>query len=396
MLAADAPFLVLLRVPGPACGTTAGKAGSSDVAGSWGLLPGGYACLSGTTVDPGPAVALPHLAVFDPPTPDEYRAYVQGGLWPRDPATTEALTPFIYGKTWRHWHGTTYASQAAWERGDAPLGGLEPERKYHFVTVVETPRGALLQVADGSVVPLDDVYVYPVSRFHGEDLTGASALRPGEAQAWVYAYGGGNLRAAPTTSGAVVRVLAYQAPLRVSATDDPRWVEVPDGVGPGQPGYLSRTVLRLASPSPPPEGVGPETAWLDVDTAEQVLMVMRGESLEFATMVSTGVTDRDTPPGVYAITDKTVYADMASRPGAPEDEAYVVESVPWVMHFRPRYALHAAFWHWGFAHTASHGCVNLAPLDAHRIFDAVSPTLPPGWSTAYAAGGQPGTVIRIR
>ena len=396
LIAADAPFLVMLRVPGPACGSDAKPGEAKDTPASWGLLPGGYACLSATTADPGPPEALPHIVVFDPPTPEEYRSYVRSGTWPRDLATAEALTPFIYGKTWRHWQGTTYATEAAWERGDAPLAALEPERKYHFVGVVETPRGALLEMADGSVVPLDDVYVYPISRFHGEELAGARSLAQGEAQAWVFAYGGANLRAAPAPSGALVRVVPYQAALRVRATADPRWVEVPDGVGAGQPGYLSTSVLRVATPAAAPEGVGPGTTWVDVDTAQQVLMLMRGESIEFATLVSTGVSERDTPPGVYAMTDKTVFGDMASRPGAPEDEAYAVESVPWVMHFRPRYALHGAFWHWGFGHTASHGCVNLAPLDAQRIFDAMSPTLPAGWATAYASAGQPGTTVRIR
>ena len=42
--------------------------------------------------------------------------------------------------------------------------------------------------------------------------------------------------------------------------------------------------------------------------------------------------------------------------------------------------LHGAFWHRGFGHVRSHGCVNLAPLDAQRLFAFTSPHLPAGWT----------------
>lgn len=398
MIAPNAAFWVIGRVAGIPCGASApgDAAGSAIEAGSWGLLPGGFACLTGTTADPGPPAALPKLIAFDAPRPEEYHEYVATGSWPRDRVTTEGSTPFIYGKAWRSWRGTTYANLQAWEHGDAPLAQLSEGRKYHFVGVVEAVRGPVLELADGKVVPLDDVYIYPVSRFHGVELTGATALRVGEVQGWVRAYGGANLREAATSSSARIALIPNQTAVRVRSTSDPRWLEVADALGTGRVGYLARTVVSRALPGPVPEGVAAGALWVDVDVDEQVLMLMQGDAPVFATLVSTGVDERDTPPGVYTLLDKTIYGDMESRLGAPEAEAYHVESVPWIVHFRPRYAFHATFWHWGFGHRASHGCVNLSPSDARRVFDAVSPRLPEGWSTVQATPGQPGTTVRIR
>jgi hypothetical protein len=46
----------------------------------------------------------------------------------------------------------------------------------------------------------------------------------------------------------------------------------------------------------------------------------------------------------------------------------------------------------------SHGCVNLAPLDARWLFDFTGPRLPAGWVAAYPVtqGIDPGTVVRVR
>jgi hypothetical protein len=66
------------------------------------------------------------------------------------------------------------------------------------------------------------------------------------------------------------------------------------------------------------------------------------------------------------------------------------------MHFAPRYALHGAFWHSNFGRVRSHGCVNLAPLDAHWIFDQLEPALAEGWSVVYESPQHPGTTLRIR
>jgi hypothetical protein len=44
----------------------------------------------------------------------------------------------------------------------------------------------------------------------------------------------------------------------------------------------------------------------------------------------------------------------------------------------------------------SHGCVNLAPLDAKRLFFLTDPPVPEGWHGAWATASRPGSRIVIR
>jgi hypothetical protein len=87
---------------------------------------------------------------------------------------------------------------------------------------------------------------------------------------------------------------------------------------------------------------------------------------------------------------------MASRADVAAEDVYYVEAVPWTMHFRPRYALHGAYWHWGYGHTASHGCVNLSLIDAKYLFDLANPRLPDGWSTIATTKDDLATLVRVR
>ncbi|MEQ1502036.1 MAG: L,D-transpeptidase, partial [Myxococcota bacterium] len=152
--------------------------------------------------------------------------------------------------------------------------------------------------------------------------------------------------------------------------------------------------IRHWTPSPArPDGAGPTDTWVDVDLDQQALTVYAGDEPVYFTVVSTGVSERRTPTGAYRLQSKAALDTMESRPGA--EDWYRVEDVPWTMFFRRYYALHGAYWHWGFGHPASHGCVNLAPRDAAWLFDHLAPAVPDGW-TAITARPDEGAVIRIR
>jgi len=58
---------------------------------------------------------------------------------------------------------------------------------------------------------------------------------------------------------------------------------------------------------------------------------------------------------------------------------FQLRDVPYIQYFESGYALHAAYWHDVFGTPRSHGCVNLAPVDAHRIFFWTDPPVPAGW-----------------
>ena len=75
---------------------------------------------------------------------------------------------------------------------------------------------------------------------------------------------------------------------------------------------------------------------------------------------------------------------------------YRADHVPWSMYFKKGYALHGTYWHDGFGHPRSHGCINLAPKDAMFVYHFTCPKVPKGWTSLYADEDHPGTLIRIR
>jgi lipoprotein-anchoring transpeptidase ErfK/SrfK len=77
-------------------------------------------------------------------------------------------------------------------------------------------------------------------------------------------------------------------------------------------------------------------------------------------------------------------------------ENYAIQAVPWVMYFQKGYGLHGTFWHHAFGRVQSHGCVNLSPADAERLFDFASPHLPSGWTAALPTVYEQGSFVRVR
>ena len=58
---------------------------------------------------------------------------------------------------------------------------------------------------------------------------------------------------------------------------------------------------------------------------------------------------------------------------------FELRDVPWIQYFASGYALHGAYWHDVFGVPRSHGCINLAPIDARIVFQWTDPPLPDGW-----------------
>ncbi|MGH7297925.1 MAG: L,D-transpeptidase, partial [Polyangiaceae bacterium] len=120
----------------------------------------------------------------------------------------------------------------------------------------------------------------------------------------------------------------------------------------------------------------------------------------YTTLVSTGRgpagSDSATPTGVHRIWVKLLASDMDNVERDDLDAHYSLEDVPYVQFFDKAVALHGTYWHRDFGHVKSHGCVNLAPLDARWLFDFTGPRLPAGWSAAYPEATDPGTAVRVR
>lgn len=157
---------------------------------------------------------------------------------------------------------------------------------------------------------------------------------------------------------------------------------------------------RLAPPPPEAGGEGATERWIDVDLAQQTLVAYDGTKPVFATIVSTGKgprgSDAATPPGTHRIWVKIFTTKMDNLDKDDVERHYAIEDVPWVQFFDKAVALHGAFWHRDFGHVHSHGCVNMAPLDARWLFAFTGPHLPVGWTAAYPTKLEPGTVVRVR
>ncbi|AKF07434.1 L,D-transpeptidase [Sandaracinus amylolyticus] len=159
--------------------------------------------------------------------------------------------------------------------------------------------------------------------------------------------------------------------------------------------------IRIVEAHDPPPEVGPEDHWIEVDLGNQSLVAYEGRTPVYATLVSTGrvrdpedpLRDMRTPTGLFRITSKHVTHTMDGDHAV--DGPYSIEDVPYVMYFQLAYALHSAFWHDGFGRPRSHGCVNLAPLDARWIFQWAGPALPEAWHGSYPTETQPGTWLWI-
>jgi lipoprotein-anchoring transpeptidase ErfK/SrfK len=165
---------------------------------------------------------------------------------------------------------------------------------------------------------------------------------------------------------------------------------------------LSHDLARPHLAPPPAEVTRPGERWIDVELATQTLVAYEGARPVYATLVSTGRgapgTEAATPPGVHRIWVKILASDMDNTERDDIEAHYSLEDVPYVQFFDHAVALHGTYWHRDFGHVKSHGCVNLAPLDARWLFDFTGPRLPAGWVAAYPVtqGIDPGTVVRVR
>lgn len=164
------------------------------------------------------------------------------------------------------------------------------------------------------------------------------------------------------------------------------------------PAVLEARDVRRPTTGPMPTDLAPDEAWIDVDVAQQTLVAFVGTRPIFTTLVSTGRPDRAhrTPLGTFHVWAKLAEDQMDDLERTDQVSNYAIEAVPWVQYFSQGVALHAAFWHDDFGRARSHGCVNLSPRDARRLFDISTPPLPPGWDGILTTERQPGERVRVR
>ncbi len=246
---------------------------------------------------------------------------------------------------------------------------------------------------DGRLLPADKLKPDPGSAFHGYDIRHAGLpvglVRAKDAHGYRLE-GGRFVPAEPLAFRGIVPLTG-----NVRMQGDTRLVEARDG------GWLKSEELgTVAKPSALPGWVKKTTKWIDVSLANQTLTLWEGDVPVYATLISSG---RDgmgepgktlsTPQGIFRIYQKHVTTTMDSD---VSDHEFELRDVPWVMYFKGGYALHGAYWHDDFGRPRSHGCVNLAPIDARYVFSWSSPNVPEHWQATYAGENtEPGTIVNI-
>lgn len=241
----------------------------------------------------------------------------------------------------------------------------------------------------GFWIPLRDLRRVSPPLFHGSAV--GDALDIG----WVNA-DKVHLRKAP--GGAASRdVVPRQTQLQIVETAEvgaKQWLRVGE-----HEWLLASEVARPSRQARPPE-VKDGEHWFDVELATQTLVAYSGDHPVFSTLVSSGRGAEGsvlaTPKGIHRIWVKLQNSDMDNLENLEAKESYAIQAVPWVMYFQKGYGLHGTFWHRAFGRVQSHGCVNLSPVDAERLFEWASPRLPSGWTAALPTVYEQGSLVRVR
>ena len=243
-------------------------------------------------------------------------------------------------------------------------------------------------------LPAQDIREYEPSTFHGTRLgddTGLSLplgfpLVPRGRVAKpvpVYDAAEGGRRVHEVASRVPVPVLE----VATAANDAPIAYRI------GEAQWIRASEMRLAAKAEPPHLIEPVERWIDIDLDQQVLVAYEGELPVYATLVSTGARRTPTETGVYRTWVKFAETDMKDLAG---EDPYAVATVPWTQFYAKDLALHTAYWHDKFGTPRSHGCTNLAPMDARFLYFWSDPQVPEGWSMANGGVDIPGSVIRVR
>jgi hypothetical protein len=236
---------------------------------------------------------------------------------------------------------------------------------------------------DLKLLPTDRLRPIRGSDFHGyvigKDVEFPFAIvrRPG-AKLWIWQKSGGKLidagiaeyRSAVALTG---KQQFFRGALHYQTKDD-KWLSDRDG---------SRLDPARRMPAWGKNG----EKWIDVNLTKQTIVLYEGTKPVYATLISSGEAGLEdaehttaTKRGIFRIHTKHVTATMSSNELGEEFE---LRDVPYVQYFdKGGYALHGAYWHDRFGTPKSHGCLNLSPEDARRIFHWTEPRVPPGWHGA--------------
>jgi hypothetical protein len=267
------------------------------------------------------------------------------------------------------------------ERGsDVVLEQMKPKLGYSFLRTFAFEGRRYGLATDLSIVPTDRLRPIQGSDFHGVELGRDiefpfAFVRQPNAKFWAFE-GKKLVEAGEAPYRAAIKLTGKQQFLRKRLhfeTSDGKWLSDQDA---------SRLDAAKRMPAWGKNG----ERWLDINVTKQTLVAYEGTKPVFATLVSSGEAGLDdhtkstaTKRGIFRVHTKHISTTMASEEVGEEFE---LRDVPYVQYFEEGYALHGAYWHDRFGIPKSHGCINLAPEDARRLFYFTEPQVPNGWHSA--------------
>jgi len=175
----------------------------------------------------------------------------------------------------------------------------------------------------GEYVNAKDLAIVRPTAFRGITLTST----PDKPFGWmVY-----SVRASATAGGTAAKdgkLFARYQPITVleeKTSGDLIWYRV------GENQWVDQKKVALVTPAPRPAGVAPADKWIDVNTFEQTLAAYEGDRMVFATLISSGLPQWATDPGLFRTFAKVKIAKMSGREGLAD--YYFLEDVPHATYF---------------------------------------------------------------
>ncbi|MBN1201366.1 MAG: L,D-transpeptidase [Anaerolineae bacterium] len=261
---------------------------------------------------------------------------------------------------------------------DAPNGNPigELDAGYNYVTAVSSQEG-YVQINYGQWVTEDHITWADVSEFSGVEINS----QPKRPFAWMLAeaypsrYPGGP----QDKSAAMIDRYTLMNIYGVEYVDGWEWYLV----GPNQ--WIQQIRVAKVQPMQRPAEIGPDDHWVAVDLYEQTAVAYEGDKMVFATLISSGLPQWSTQEGLFQIYERHEAIRMSGAEGGID--FYFIEEVPYVMYFDGEISLHGTYWHDRFGYRQSHGCVNLAIMDAWWLFEWTSPEpYQNAWVYVYSSG----------
>lgn len=107
-----------------------------------------------------------------------------------------------------------------------------------------------------------------------------------------------------------------------------------------------------------------------VNLTEEMLYAYDDDVLFMKAPISTGLEYTPTPAGKFTVYRKTPSRYMQGPLPGVSSQVYDLPGVPWNLYFTTDGAvIHGAYWHDKFGQPWSHGCVNLSPENAKKLYE---------------------------